>query len=323
MARTSTENGAGRSDVLGPPYVARTLRLRPDEEGEVVATLVHRPADGPSTGRAVLHVHGFCDYFFQTAAADFWCDRGYDFYALDLRKYGRSLRPHQTPNFVDDLATYHEELDQAYDAISANYPHLVLSAHSTGGLIVSLWAADRRVSIAGMVLNSPWLDIQGDVITRKVAMPALQFFGTRKPNVLVPRNVSGYYGRSLHVDHGGEWDFNLDWKPLESWPVYTGWISAIRAGHARIAAGIDLRAPVLVLSSSRSGRPTSALDPAVRTTDIVLDVEQIRRRAPLLGRHVTVVQVDGAVHDVTLSRPEVRKVVFSEIGTFLSAYVDG
>jgi hypothetical protein len=29
------------------------------------------------------------------------------------------------------------------------------------------------------------------------------------------------------------------------------------------------------------------------------------------------------MHDVTLSRPDVRKVVFDEIERFLSAYVDG
>ena len=78
------------TDVLGAPYTARTLPLRPDDEGEVVATLVSRRAAQP-TNRAVLHVHGFADYFFQTVAADWWVARGYDFYALDLRKYGRSL----------------------------------------------------------------------------------------------------------------------------------------------------------------------------------------------------------------------------------------
>ena len=31
-------------DVLGKPYVAETLTLPDDDEGEVVATLVHRPA---------------------------------------------------------------------------------------------------------------------------------------------------------------------------------------------------------------------------------------------------------------------------------------
>ncbi|RNL65798.1 alpha/beta hydrolase [Nocardioides marmoriginsengisoli] len=316
MAPTST-------DILGAPYVARTLPLQPDSEGEVVATLVHRAAEGPPTGKAVLHVHGFADYFFQTPVADFWCRRGYDFYALDLRKHGRSLLPHQTPNYVESLATYHEELDQAYDAIRANYRHLVLSAHSTGGLTVPLWAAERKLDIDGMVLNAPWLDMQGDPVTRKLTVPVLRRLGARKPELEIPRKVDGFYGRSLHRDHGGEWDFNLAWKPLESWPIYAGWIRAIREGQIRISRGIEVPAPILVLSSSRSTQPNSIHHPDIHRTDIVLDVEQIRRRAPLLGRHVTLAQVDGALHDVTLSRPEVRKVVFHEMAVFLSAYVDG
>ena len=316
MAPTSTE------DVLGPPYVATTLPLRPDEEGDVVATLVHRPAADP-TGNAVLHVHGFADYFFQTGAADFWCERGYDFYALDLRKYGRSLLPHQTPNFVTDLADYYEELDRAFAIVAADHDHVVLSAHSTGGLTVPLWASDRRLEVDGMVLNSPWLDMHGDVITRNLAMPVLHRLGAYRARLVVPRKVSGIYARSLHVEHEGEWPFDLEWKPLQSWPVYAGWIRAIRTGQARVAAGIDVQAPVLVLSSTRSARPHSIEDPDAFNADIVLDVEQIRRRAPLLGRHVTLAQVEGAMHDVTLSRPQVRKVVFDEIGRFLSAYVDG
>ena len=79
-------------DVLGEPYLAETIALPPDDEGPVVATLVVRRAEKP-TDKAVLHVHGFCDYFFQTEYAEWWNDRGYDFYAVDLRKYGRSLRP--------------------------------------------------------------------------------------------------------------------------------------------------------------------------------------------------------------------------------------
>ena len=327
MAPTSTEDGGAPvadpvPDILGPPYVATTLPLRADDEGECVATLVHRPADRP-TGRAVLHVHGFADYFFQVAAADHWCERGYDFYALDLRKYGRSLLGHQTPNFVTDLAAYYEELDLAFEAVSRDHDHVVLSAHSTGGLTVPLWASDRGLEVAGMVLNSPWLDMHGDVFTRHLAMPVLHQVGARRARLLVPRKVSGLYARSLHHEHEGEWEFDLSWKPLESWPVYAGWIRAIRTGQARVAAGLDVRAPVLVLSSARSGRPRTIDDPDVSNTDIVLDVEQIRRRAPMLGRHVTLAQVEGAIHDVTLSRPAVRKLVFDEIGRFLAAYVEG
>jgi alpha-beta hydrolase superfamily lysophospholipase len=326
MAPTSTEGGAGGPeavpDILGAPYVATMLQLEADDEGECVATLVHRPAGRP-TRRAVLHVHGFADYFFQVGAADFWCERGYDFYALDLRKYGRSLRDHQTPNFVTDLATYYEELDLAFQTVSRDHDEVVLSAHSTGGLTVPLWASDRGVDVAGMVLNSPWLDMHGDAVTRYVAMPVLHRVGARRARMLVPRKVSGLYARSLHHEHEGEWEFDLAWKPLESWPVYAGWIRAIRTGQARVAAGLDVRAPVLVLSSTRSGRPSGIDHPDVSSTDIVLDVEQIRRRATMLGRRVTLRQVEGAIHDVTLSRAEVRAVVYDEIDRFLTAYVEG
>ena len=320
MAPTSSEDPA--EDVLGAPYVATTLHLEPDDEGDVVATLVHRPAPEP-TGRAVLHVHGFADYFFQTDAADFWTARGYDFYALDLRKYGRSLRGHQTPNFVTDLATYYEELDHAFAVVSEEHDHVVLSAHSTGGLTVPLWLDDRRPEVAAVVLNSPWLDMHGDAITRRLALPVLHRVGGYRAKLLVPRKVSGFYARSLHEEHEGEWPFDLAWKPLQSWPVYAGWLRAIRTGQARVAAGLDVPAPVLVLTSTRSGHPRSIDDPDVFATDIVLDVEQIRRRATMLGRRVTLVQVEGAMHDVTLSRPPVRKVVFEEIARFLAAHVDG
>lgn len=320
MAPTSTEGS--RTDILGPPYVATTIPLRPDEEGDVVATLVHRPC-GTATAKAVLHVHGFADYFFQTGAADFWCERGYDFYALDLRKYGRSLLPHQTPNFVTDLAAYYEELDIALAEVAAAHDHVVLTAHSTGGLTVPLWASDRRLDLAGMVLNAPWLDMHGDLVTRHLTMPALHRIGEHRARLMIPRKVTGIYARSLHHEHEGEWSFDLAWKPLQSWPVYAGWIRAIRTGQARVAAGLDVAAPVLVLSSTRSSYPTSIDDPDVFSTDIVLDVEQIRRRATMLGRHVTLAQVEGAMHDVTLSRPAVRKVVFDEVERFLTAYVDG
>ncbi|MGH3413184.1 MAG: alpha/beta hydrolase [Marmoricola sp.] len=309
-------------DVLGAPYRAETIALPDDGEGPVVATLVHCAAGTEPSRRAVLHVHGFADYFFQTVAADHWVSRGYDFYALDLRKYGRSLLPHQTPNYVTDLGTYYEELDLAWQRVRARHEQVVLSAHSTGGLTVPLWADDRDADPAALVLNSPWLDMQGDPFTRRVAMPAIHRLGARRPQRIVPRRVSGLYARSLHRDHEGEWDFDLAWKPLRSWPVYAGWIRAIRTAQARVARGLGLDVPVLTLCSARSSHPKSAVDPDLHRTDTVLDVEQIRRRAPLLSRHSTVVQVEGAMHDVTLSPAPARARVFDEIDRFLAAYVD-
>ena len=49
----------------------------PDGQGEVFATLVRRTwTEAEPARRAVLYVHGFSDYFFQTAMADFFAERG-------------------------------------------------------------------------------------------------------------------------------------------------------------------------------------------------------------------------------------------------------
>jgi len=271
----------------------------------------------------VLHVHGFADYFFQTPAADHWVERGYDFYALDLRKYGRSLRAHQTPNFVTDLAHYYPELDEAFRRVTRRDGHdrVLLSAHSTGGLVVPLWAHDRRVPAAGMVLNAPWLDLHGSFLLRTAGTKAIDQIGARRPYVTIPREVSGLYAMSLHEDHHGEWPFDLTWKPLESWPVYAGWLRAVRRGHARLHRGLDLPFPVLVLTSAASGRPKE-WDDSCTSTDIVLDVRLIRKWAHTLAGHLTLVPVEGALHDVTMSRAEVRKVVFDQVSRWHDAFVD-
>ncbi|WGL50852.1 alpha/beta hydrolase [Nocardioides sp. BP30] len=319
------------TDVLGAPFTAETIPFPDDHEGEVVATLVtrlaSRAAEDTSPRRAVLHVHGFADYFFQTEYAAWWAARGYDFYAVDLPKYGRSIRPHQTPNYTTDLADYFPVLDEVWDRIRADHDSIVITGHSTGGLTTSLWADARRPEgLAGLFLNSPWLDLQGPALMRIVLTPVVRQLGRFQPMRAIPRAVSGLYTRSLHRDHEGEWDFDLVWKPVESFTVYAGWLRAIRHGHARLHAGLDVPAPVLVLSSDATGHPdpkSGSVDDLVHGTDIVLDVEQIRRWSTAIGPHVTYIAVPGAKHDVVLSRPEARERAYAELDRWLSTYVEG
>lgn len=308
-------------DVLGAPYLAETISLPPDEEGPVVATLVVRRAPEP-TRKAVLHVHGFADYFFQTDYAEWWTDRGYDFYAVDLRKYGRSIRPHQTPTHVTDLREHFPDLDAAFQRVVERdgHDHVIISAHSAGGLIASLWANERKPALAGMALNSPWLDMQGGPLVRGIGTSVIKQVGARQPTRLVPRTVEGHYGRSLHADHAGEWAFNTDWKPLDSFPVTFGWLRAIRLGHDEVHAGLEVGCPVLVLSSAGTRWPKE-MGPDVHGYDIVLEVPQIRRWATALGSHVTYVAIEGARHDVVLSLPEPRATAYAELGRWLAAYV--
>jgi len=304
------EPGGRSADVLGVPFVAETIDLPDDAEGPVVATLVHHPAPR-SRRRAVLYVHGFCDYFFQRGLAEFFAEQDYDFYALDLRKYGRSLRPHQTPNFCLDVAEYDAELDAAWQRITRRDGHeeVVVVAHSTGGLIVALWLDGRRragrPAPAAVVLNSPWLDLQGSVLVRTVGAQAIERVGARRPYQVIPRTVSAVYAESLHREHRGEWDFDIAWKPLDSFPVRAGWLRAIRRAQRAMHKGIDTGAPVLVLASRRTAF-TPVWTEDVSAADIVLDVEQIARWSHRLGPHVTIARVDGALHDVFLSAEPVR-----------------
>src|ERR1700719_4012477 len=92
-----------KPDILGDGYTQTVLGLGadPDGEGLIEAVLVRRePRDGEVAQGAVLYVHGFTDYFFQTALADFFAACGLPFYALDLRKSGRALRPGHTAHYV-------------------------------------------------------------------------------------------------------------------------------------------------------------------------------------------------------------------------------
>ena len=96
--------------------MSRTIDLHPDEEGPVATTVVvHVPEDDPAMGGpgrplrqhpdfVFLAIHGWNDYFYQVELARAVSAAGGRFYAVDLRKYGRSLREGQTFGFIRDLA---------------------------------------------------------------------------------------------------------------------------------------------------------------------------------------------------------------------------
>jgi alpha-beta hydrolase superfamily lysophospholipase len=312
------------TDLLGAPYERQTIDLGSDDEGPVTATLVRRRSEKP-TGAAVLYVHGFVDYFFQTHLADFYTERGLDFYALDLRKYGRSLQAHQTPNFIRDLREYYPELDEATRIIRDEDGHgrMLVNGHSTGGLITALWAHDRREAgrIDGMFFNSPFFDLNAPWVLRKVVTPVTIRLGKVRPYVDLRLGLNDVYGRSIHNSHAGEWEYDLTLKPLGGFPVRAGWLRAIYHGHERVHAGLDIGVPVLVACSTLSYKRARWSEEA-HLADSVLDVDHIARWAPALGRHVTLVRIEGGKHDLTLSGPPARKVVFAELARWLSAYFD-
>lgn len=353
-----------RTDVLGLAFEQLTLPLGEDEEGEVVATLVrHRPEltnpsekrrwrwpwerdeqpPGVASGTDVLYVHGWSDYFFNPQLAEYWSNAGARFFALDLRKYGRSIRPGQTPGYITNLADYDADIEAALEqmghgatdaadptdaaeptdaAAATSGRPLILLGHSTGGLTLSLWAARHPGRAAAIVLNSPWLEAQVSRIGREALAPVISWGARVNPMGPMPNLDRGFYARSISKDQDGEWEYSHEWRPDRAFATHPAWLTAILAGHATVAAGIDVGAPVLTLLSARSAIQPR-WDDSMLSSDIVLVVDDIAERALKLGSEVTIARIDGALHDVFLSREPARDTSYAAITRWLQGYGPG
>lgn len=338
-------------DVLGEEFEQRVLPLGEDHEGEVIATLVRALPEAPPeqpTGWArflrrlrgeplrappplldgvdVLYVHGWSDYFFQKRLARFWTSRGARFFALDLRKYGRSLRDGQTPGYITDLATYDEDIAAAMDVIaedadaSGDARRLVLMGHSTGGLVLSLWASRHPDVADAVILNSPWLEFQLAPLRAAIA-PMVELQARLRPLDVAPQIDLGFYARAQAVvaDPDDPMETNPKWRPVPAMPVHAGWLRAILHGHRAVSEGLTIPVPVCVLLSARSALPTHWSD-ELTSADTVLVVDGIAHSALRLGSSVTVERVDGGLHDLFLSHKTARDDAYARMERWVTGW---
>lgn len=287
------------------------------EDSVLRATLLRRGT--PSRKRAVLYLHGWNDYFFHAHVGDFFDRLGFDFHALELRRYGRSLAEGQFKGYITDLAEYFAELDAAMAVLEQTHDEVVFMGHSTGGLVGALWASENPGRLKVLVLNSPWLDLYGSPWVATATRRVLGRYSTSRPTAVLPLPNNGHYVRTIDVTKDGEWPLEEAWKNATDFTPRAAWLAAILAGHVRVAAGLAIEAPVLVLASSRSDFRRT-WDDVLKSVDMVLDVEKMAARAVALGPCVTVCRIEGGMHDLTLSAPAVREGVFAHIERWLSAY---
>ncbi|GAA2184715.1 alpha/beta hydrolase [Brooklawnia cerclae] len=319
-------NHAWVDDRLLRGYQATTWPLEGAQiaDGEpdstLTATLVRRNA--PRHARAVLYVHGWNDYFFQTHLADFWDREGFDFYAIDLHRYGRNLRPGLFAGYTTDLDEYVAELDEAYDIVRAEGHDLItVNAHSTGGLVASLWVAGSEHQFNGVVLNSPWLDMSAPELLRRAAMPLITSVAALKPTSVMQTSDTGFYARTIFADQDGEWTPDHDYKSNPAFLARFGWGKAILRGQERVAESLGIQTPVLSMMSARSNLSATKWDESLNTVDLVLDVDRLAAISWRLGALVTIVRIENGMHDLVLSPHPVRDEVFAEISRWLKVYV--
>ncbi|KAI9004984.1 alpha/beta hydrolase fold family protein [Hyaloraphidium curvatum] len=253
-----------KADILAG-FEQTTLALPDADDGPVEIVIVRKnPA---SSKAAVLYIHGFVDYVFQSHLADFYNSQGLGFYGVDLRRHGRSLRPHQLPNYTRDIDEYLADVDAVVSFLTSNegITWLLLNGHSTGGLVGALYAhrGANKDRISAVFLNSPFLDMNLPGWQERALEPILAQLGKVAPELPLSA-LSPVYGQSLHISGKGENDFNLEWKPIEGFPARAGWFGAIHKAQEEIEEGLDIKVPVLVLHAGSSANPTEWTDEAFK-----------------------------------------------------------
>ncbi len=292
-------------DVLDG-YDAETITLAPDGWPPTVATLVRYRSPPAEPLGAVLYLHGHNDYFFQAEYGARFAAAGLAFYALDLRRCGRSLRPGQLQAYTDDLSSYREEIDAAIRRIRGRDGHrrLLLFGHSTGGLIATVYAADRAAvgEVDALLLDAPFFAFRASRRERLLLGALVPLAAHLRPTNILPRQVRPFFSWSLHrrYGRGGRWSYDEAWKRPGDLPHRLGWLAAVARAHERVEGGLDLPMPILTLHSARSGGGED-WNPTYLNSDVVLDVDTMARLGRELGPRAWSEAVEGALHDVFLS----------------------
>lgn len=297
-----------KNDVLNG-YVVQYVNQPDDYSGSVRCTVV-RTTHKNDTNRGILYVHGFNDYFFNAEMGERFSSQGMNFYALDLRKYGRSIMEGQKKFECRDMEEYFADIDAALAIMQREgCKEIILMGHSTGGLLTSYYLAKgcgKQFNIKALILNSPFLEFNLSTMLRDYGVPTISWLGDWFPNITIPQGSSNLYSRSLLKRYSGDWDYNCDWKLEYSTDVTSGWIHAIHSAQIFLQEGTHkIKVPILLMHSDRSYNGSDWCIDCLRT-DCVLSVDDIHKYGVRLGNHVTEMIVVGGLHDLFLTQPKVR-----------------
>ena len=324
---------------LGEPFKVYPIETSPDSEEVFRSTLIEYPfgssprADSQnnvSLRGIILYVHGYNDYFFQKELAEKADSAGFAFFAIDLHYCGRSYVDGDPRGDMRNIKEFYAELDVAVelskkiavdDYEEAERVPFVIVAHSQGGLISSLYVNDRSDEhFAALVLNSPFLDMNFNWFLRKIGLPILADLSIFLPDFSVGSTGNPNYAYSLLKHEKGEWEYNENLKSESRPTQYLGWLRAIMNGQKRVHSKLDIKSPVLVMHGDCSEDGDEWTDDYMHC-DGVLNVDHIQEWAPNLGEKVTTRTIPDGLHDLFLSRKDVRDKAYQEAFGFIDSHV--
>src|SRR2546423_279506 len=160
-----------------------------------------------------------------------------------------------------------------------------------GGQVV----AALRSDVAGVWLHSPFFEWRV-AAWRRPQLHVEAAIGRFSP---LAKSLEALPRGSTESLLAAGWVLDVSLKPIEAFPVYLGWIGSMCDAHARVQRGLAVACPVLSMHSDEA--------------DVGLDWRHIARYSRGLGPDVAVLAFPGALHDLVLSRPEIREEVFRQL----------
>jgi alpha-beta hydrolase superfamily lysophospholipase len=200
---------------------------------------------------------------------------------------------------------------------------LVLIGHSQGGLLVSFYAESRPAEkFAALVLNSPFFDFNFNWLVRNVAIPVISELAMYLPDFSIGSSGNPNYAYAINRERYGEWQYNTEWKSEERPEQFLGWIRGVHRAQLELHKGFHINSPVLVLHGNCSDDDDEWSENQMHC-DGVLDVEHIEMWAPKVGTKVTTETVAGGLHDLYLSRKDVRDEAYAKTFRFIDESLRG
>ena len=314
------------TDVLGEPYLAETIPLPPDDEGQVVATLVRRTARRPDRPRRCCT----CTASPTTSSRPGTPTGGPSAATTSTRSTCASTaarccptRP-RTTSPTCATTTPRSTRPGSGSPSATGTPTSSSRRTPPAASIVALWADDRRpASWPARCMNSPWLDLQGSALLRARRHPDRQAARrapadardqARTSPASTPAACTSTTRASGTSTCSGSRSSRSPCTPA-------GCAPSARA-TPELHRGLDARLPGAgARPRARSALPEE-MGEDVHGTDIVLDVAQIRRWATALGR--TSPTSPSRAPATTSSSPVRSRAprAYDAIATWMTAWVD-
>ena len=286
MGLTTEHDGPGRPGrpVAGYETVPLLVAGTMGGTGRGGAAVLRRRTARPSR-RAVVYVHCLGDPFVPADLVGWYTDRGFHFYAADLRAVGGGAGSPELNGPAGELSAYFACLDAAITHLRATdaIDTVVISAHSAGALFAALWCHARRGSqpMDALILAGPELGA-----------------GRRWPGRTAAGRENGAAGRT---------------SPL------------LAGAQRRLRRGLEIACPVLVMCPAAAGHaPGGGLLPlGVLGAVGALGTLAGRRATIRLGEHVTWLTLDGGLPGQDPAPAPQRRHFLDELSRWLSAYLSG